>query len=147
MAASFTATNSYSRTTYSFILDKNNLYVKQGTTTVATHSYANTDLAVRVNGSNFEVGSLSFNPVGSYFEKTVDYSGKNAGTIYDNSNTKIIGSTDTTDNGATKQTYNISLASCPVRLNHNTTTKVLSMICACDPDNCSALNSCYAQLN
>ena len=147
MAAYFTATNLYDRSTYTFVWDKNNLYVKQGSTTIATHSYTNCWLAVRVNGDNFEVGSLNFNPVGSYFTRTVDYSGANAGIIYQNTDTKFIGTPDTTDTGVTKQTYNISVSSCPVKVKNDTKANIMSMVCGCDPDNCTSLNSCYVQLN
>ena len=147
MAAYFTASNTYDRSTYTFTFDKNNLYVKQGTTTIATFSYANTDLAVRVNGSNFEVGSLSFNPLGSYFTRTVDFSGKKAGVIYTNSDTKMIGSIDTDSSSVVKQTYNVSGSSGAVKIKHITSTSTLDMVMACDPDNCTSLNPYYAQVN
>lgn len=147
MAAYFTATNAYDRSTYTFEWDKNNLYVKQGTTTIATFSYTNSWLAVRTNGNDFEVGSLNFNPVGSYFTRTVDYSGANAGIIYQNTDTKIIGTSNTEDGGVTKQTYNVSVSSCPVKVKYDTKTNIMTMTCGCDPDNCTSLNSCYVQVN
>ena len=72
MAGYFTSSASYNASTHTFTFDKNNLYVKLGGTTVGTHSYQNTWLAIKLNGGNFEVGSLSFNPVGSYFTRTVE---------------------------------------------------------------------------
>lgn len=147
MAGYFTASASYNASTHSFTFDKNNLYVKQGSTLIATHSYQNTWLAMKLNGGNFEVGSLSFNPLGSFFTRTVDYSGKKAGTVYDSGATKIIGSTDTNDGGVTKQTYNISGSTGAVKIKHTTSTDTLEMVMACDPDNCTSLNPYYAQLN
>lgn len=147
MAGYFTSSASYNASTHTFTFDKNNLYVKLGGTTVGTHSYQNTWLGLKLNGSNFEVGSLSFNPVGSYFPRIVNYSGKKAGVLYDPTTTKVIGSTDTDDHGVVKQTYNISGSTGAVKIKHNTTTQELEMVMACDPDNCTSLNPYYAQVN
>lgn len=147
MAGYFTSSASYNASTHTFTFDKNNLYVKQGSTLIATHSYQNTWLAMKLNGSNFEVGSLSFNPLNSFFTRTVDYSSKKAGTLYDTSATKVIGTTDVNDGGITKQTYNISGSTGAVRIKHITATSTLEMVMACDPDNCTSLNPYYAQVN
>lgn len=147
MAGTFTSSASYSASTHTFTFDKNNLYVKLGGTTVATHSYQNTWLAMKLNGSNFEVGTLSFNPLNSFFTRTVDYKGSKAGTVYDASATKTIGTTDVTDAGVVKQTYNISGSTGAVKIKHNTSTSTLEMVMACDPDNCTSLNPYYAQVN
>ncbi|MGE0636327.1 MAG: hypothetical protein AB7P01_07805 [Bacteroidia bacterium] len=147
MAGYFTSSASYNASTHTFEFDKNNLYVKQGGTTVATHSYLNVWLAMRIYGGNFEVGSLGFNPVNSFFERLVAYSGKKAGTIYDPSTTKIIGSTDVDSGSVVKQTYNISGSTGAVKIKHNSSTSELEMVMACDPDNCTSLNPYYAQVN
>ncbi len=147
MAGYFTSSASYNASTHTFTFDKNNLYVKLGGTTVGTHSYQNTWLAIKLNGGNFEVGSLSFNPVGSYFTRTVDYSGKKAGTVYDSGATKMIGSIDTDSSSVVKQTYNVSGSSGAVKIKHITSTSTLEMVMACDPDNCTSLNPYYAQVN
>jgi hypothetical protein len=147
MAGIFTTSASYNASTHTFVFDKNNLYVKQGGTTVATHSYQNTWLAMRLNGGNFEVGSLNFNLTNNFFTRTVDYSGKNAGVVYDPATTKSIGTTNTSDGGVTKQTYNISGSTGAVKIKHITSTNTLEMVMACDPEDCTSLNPYYAQLN
>jgi hypothetical protein len=149
MAGNFTSSNSYSVSGRTFSYDKNNLYVKQGLSLIATHSYTNVDLAVRRNGSNYEVGSMSFNPAGSFFTVTVPYTNAKAGIVYEPSTNKIIGSTDTSDDSVTKETFNIGGTTGAVILRHNTTTHNLTITCANDPADGSGnpKNPNYEKLN
>jgi len=142
---SFTANNTYAKSTYDLFFDINNMYVRVKSTgrTFATFLLT-TGVDIRINNSNIEVGTI--NGLTGNFTRDTNCSQVKWGILYDESLNKVIGTSDTSDTNVTKHNYIIGQSNTPIRIKKTSSTNV-RFTCPCDLENCSTLNSGYTQVN
>lgn len=145
MASTFTKTYGYSTSSHYVDITTSKFYIKRNSDNVAVlEQNLTTAFAFRVDSGEYQIGSVGYNPLGSYFTRTVDLTGTNAGITFTPSTSKILGTTDTTENGATKQTYLTNTY--PLKMYKNG-SGIITFTFECSPSNCTSLNPDYAQIN
>ncbi len=145
MASTFTKTSGYSTSSHYLDITTSTFYIRRNSDNVAVLSQDLTKVfAFRVASGEYQVGTVGYNPIGSYFTRTVDLTPTNAGITFNPSTTKILGTTDTTDNGATKQTYLTNTY--PLKM-VKSALGILTFTYECSPSNCTSLNPDYVQVN
>ncbi len=146
--SSFTVKFSYPQSTHKFDFDQTNLYIRLKSDNSAVKTLGlGAGVNIRINSGNVETGTI--NGINGSFPEYLDFTLPHAGIIYDESNNKVIGTNDTSDNNVTKYNYIIGNTNCPIKIQKDLSTSQVTITAICDSSDCSnnPKNSSFSQQN